>query len=140
MHLKCLPQKSLPVALHYPNHIFKQLSIEQQPPTLHLVTPSVGAASSLRIPDDVAPERSFIHLRCRCYNDSSLTDFAAVAPCTRQNFNRPSDSHSILHYRRVRRRDAQHAKAVIRTRNSRSVGWLRLKTAGVWQVCPRILR
>ena len=43
----------------------------------------VGAASSVRTPDDVAPERSLILWRCRFYNDASPTDFGAFATFAR---------------------------------------------------------
>ena len=61
---------------------------------------AVGAAASVRIPDDVAPERSLIRWHCRFYNDASPTDFAAPvagAPVSGRLIQ-PEQAVAIIHH------------------------------------------
>jgi len=77
INLKLVPN----VSRHFTRCELGQLALRPEFPA-----PS-GAASSLRIPGDVAPERSQVHLCCRIYKYSSPTDFAAFASFARQKFN-----------------------------------------------------
>src|ERR1039457_5969480 len=55
--------------LKNPSAVRRGIFVESQ--TKIIFSPVGAACSSIRRPDDVAPERSLICLRCRCYNDAS---------------------------------------------------------------------